>query len=384
MEVTLAHTEAGYNSPSTSDNDLSASLQSKVLACMENHSPIQIVGGNSKAFYGRTPQGECLSVLEHRGIVSYEPTELVITARAGTRLIDVERVLAERGQMLAFEPPHFSNSAQPDMVSTATFGGAIAAGLSGPCRPYTGSARDFVLGAKVLTGKGEILKFGGQVMKNVAGFDVARLMTGSLGTLGILLEVSLKVLPCHEAEHTLVLTCNVQEAIQSMNTWARQPIPLSGTAFDKGKLYVRLSGSAAAVRTAKTKLGGELLVADAVPQGDNDFWRSMRDHTAQFFQDASPLWRISVPAASAPLSLEGAWLIEWGGAQRWLKTSLPSNIIREQVARAGGHATLFRGGDRHSEIFHPLTPALTALHQRLKAAFDPYGILNPGRMFADY
>lgn len=384
MEVTLAHTETGGNSPSTSDKDLSASLQSKVLACMENRSPIQIVGGNSKAFYGRTPQGECLSVLEHRGIVSYEPTELVITARAGTRLIDVERVLAERGQMLAFEPPHFSNSAQPDMVSTATFGGAIATGLSGPCRPYTGSARDFVLGAKVLTGKGEILKFGGQVMKNVAGFDVARLMTGSLGTLGILLEVSLKVLPCHEAEHTLVLTCNVQEAIQSMNTWARQPIPLSGTAFDKGKLYVRLSGSAAAVRTAKTNLGGELLVADAVPQGDNDFWRSMRDHTAQFFQDASPLWRISMPAASAPLSLEGAWLIEWGGAQRWLKASLPSNIIREQVARAGGHATLFRGGDRHSEIFHPLTPALTALHQRLKIAFDPHGILNPGRMFTNY
>lgn len=376
MEVTLAHTEAGYNSPSTSDKDLSASLQSKVLACMENRSPIQIVGGNSKTFYGRVPQGERLSVLEHRGIVSYEPTELVITARAGTSLVEIEKILAGHGQMLAFEPPHFTNA--------TTLGGAIATGLSGPCRPYTGSARDFVLGAKVLTGKGEILKFGGQVMKNVAGFDVARLMTGSLGTLGILLEVSLKVLPCHEAEHTLVLTCNVQEAIQNMNAWARQPIPLSGTAFDKGKLYVRLSGSAAAVRTAKTKLGGELLVADAIPQGDNDFWRSMRDHTAQFFQDASPLWRISMPAASAPLNLEGAWLIEWGGAQRWLKTSLPSNIIREQVARAGGHATLFRGGDRHSEIFHPLTPALTALHQRLKIAFDPHGILNPGRMFTNY
>ncbi|MEQ1814159.1 MAG: glycolate oxidase subunit GlcE [Candidatus Nitrotoga sp.] len=378
MDITLAHATARENSPGTSDNDLSTSLQSKVLACMENRSPIQIVGGNSKAFYGRAPQGEHLSVLEHRGIVDYEPTELVITARAGTRLIDMEKVLAERGQMLAFEPPHFANLAQPGIASTATFGGAIATGLSGPCRPYAGSARDFVLGAKVLTGKGEILKFGGQVMKNVAGFDVARLMTGSLGTLGILLEISLKVLPRHEAEQTLVFACDVQEAIQRMNTCAGQPIPLSGTTFDRGKLYVRLSGSTAAVRTAQTKLGGELSVAGA------DFWRSMRDHTAQFFQDSSPLWRISMPAAGAPLGLEGAWLLEWGGAQRWLKTWLPGNIIREQVARAGGHATLFSGGDRHSDIFHPLTPALTTLHQRLKIAFDPHGILNPGRMFANY
>lgn len=378
MDATLTHATARDNSSGASDNDLSASLQSKVLTCMKHRSPIQIVGGNSKAFYGRAPQGEHLSVLEHRGIVSYEPTELVITARAGTRLTDIKKVLAERGQMLAFEPPHFSNSAQSGVVSTATFGGAIATGLSGPCRPYAGSARDFVLGAKVLTGKGEILKFGGQVMKNVAGFDVARLMAGSLGTLGILLEISLKVLPRHEAEQTLVFTCDAQEAIQRMNTWAGQPIPLSGTTFDGGKLYVRLSGSAAAVRTAQTKLGGELSVAGA------DFWHSIRDHTAQFFQDSSPLWRISMPAAGAPLDLEGAWLLEWGGAQRWLKTSLPGNIIREQVARAGGHATLFRGGDRHSDVFHPLTPALAALHHRLKAAFDPHGILNPGRMYADY
>lgn len=378
MDRLLAHTTADDNTFNASNHDHSASLQSQVLTCITSRSPIQIVGGNSKAFYGRAPQGERLSVLEHRGIVSYEPTELVITARAGTRLIDIEKVLAERGQMLAFEPPHFSNSAQPDIVSTTTFGGAIATGLSGPCRPYAGSARDFVLGAKVLTGKGEILKFGGQVMKNVAGFDVARLMTGSLGTLGILLDISLKVLPRHEAEQTLIFTCDAPEAIQRMNTWAGQPIPLSGTTFDGEKLYVRLSGSAAAVRAARIKLGGELLVADL------DFWRSMRDHTAPFFQDASPLWRIAMPAANAPLDLEGVWLFEWGGAQRWLKTSLPGNIIREQIAHAGGHATLFSGGDRHSDIFHPLTPALAALHQQLKIAFDPHGILNPGRMFTNY
>ena len=378
MDAVLAHAAAGENSPGLSENDLSAILQSKVLACIENRSAIQIVGGSSKAFYGRTPQGERLSISEHRGIVSYEPTELVITARAGTRLTDMEKVLAERGQMLAFDPPRFSNPARPEMVSTATFGGAIATGLSGPCRPYTGSARDFVLGAKVLTGKGEILKFGGQVMKNVAGFDVARLMTGSMGTLGILLEISLKVMPRHEAEQTLVFACDAREAIQRMNTWAGQPVPLSGTTFDCGKLYARLSGSRAAVHTARKKLGGELLVSDT------DFWRGMRDHTAPFFRDSSPLWRISMPAAGASLDLEGTWLLEWGGAQRWLKTQLPGNMIREQVARAGGHATLFSGGDRHSDVFHPLTPALAKLHQRLKAAFDPHGILNPGRMYADY
>lgn len=357
------------NTRRVADHDISTALQSKILSSIASRSPVQIVGGNSKAFYGRAAQGEKLSVQAHCGIVSYEPTELVITARAGTRLADIEKALAERGQTLPFEPPHFS--------AASTFGGAIATGLSGPARPYTGSARDFVLGAKVLTGKGEILKFGGQVMKNVAGFDVSRLMTGSLGTLGILLEVSLKVLPRHEAGQTHVFECTLPEAIHRMNTWAGQPLPLSGAVFDGTHLYIRLSGSAAAVRAASAKLGGEILADDLA------FWNGLRNHGAAFFQDDTPLWRISVPAASAPINLHGTWLIDWGGAQRWLKTAAASETIRKQVADIGGHATLFRGGDRHGEIFHPLSPALAALHQRLKIAFDPHGILNPGRMFAD-
>jgi len=363
--------------PHTADRDISTTLQSKILACIDSHTPLQIVGGNSKSFYGRAAQGEHLSVTEHCGIVSYEPTELVITARAGTRLSDIEKVLAERGQMLAFEPPHFSNTATLDTASQSTLGGAIATGLSGPSRPYLGSARDFVLGAKVLTGKGEILKFGGQVMKNVAGFDVARLMTGSLGTLGILLEISLKVLPRHEAEQTLIFERNTQDAILQINKWAGQALPLSGTIGDGQKLYVRLSGSAAAVREGVKKMGGDLLNDDAT------FWASMREQRAAFFQDDTPLWRFSLPAACAPLDLKGEWLIEWGGAQRWLKTSADSKDIREHAARMGGHATLFRGGDRQGEIFHPLSSALAALHQKLKTAFDPHGILNPGRMFVD-
>lgn len=370
MEATLMDAQNSH-----ADNDASAALQAKILAHIESRSPLQIIGGGSKNFYGRAAQGEPLSTLAHRGIVSYEPTELVITARAGTSLIEIEKILAERGQMLAFEPPHFSNAATLSAASQSTLGGAIATGLSGPCRPYSGSARDFVLGAKVLTGKGEILKFGGQVMKNVAGFDVARLMTGSLGTLGVLLEISLKVLPRHEAEQTLIFECNAQDAIHRMNTWAGQPYPLSGTTFDGEKLYVRLSGSAAAVREGVKKLGGDLLPDDAI------FWKSMRDQSATFFREDAPLWRFSLPAASAPLDIKGECLIEWGGAQRWTKTSIDSKIIRELATRAGGHATLFRGGDRQGEIFHPLTPALAALHQRLQIAFDPHQILNPGRMY---
>lgn len=353
----------------TPDADISAALQASVLDAIAQNRSLQIVGGGSKTFYGRAPQGEPLSVTGHRGVISYEPTELVITARAGTTLADVEALLAKHNQMLPFDPPHFSGA--------ATMGGAIATGLSGPRRPYAGSARDFVLGVKVLTGKGEILGFGGQVMKNVAGFDVSRFMAGSLGTLGILLEVSLKVLPRPESEQTLLFECSALDAIRRMNAWAGQPLPLSGAAFDGGRLYLRLSGSTAALNAAREKLGGELAADGAA------FWRGVRDHACIFFQGDAPLWRVSVPAATPPLDLPGEWLLDWGGAQRWLKTSCAPATIRELTAKAGGHATLFRGGDRQGAVFHPLSPALMALHLRLKAAFDPHGILNPGRMYSE-
>ena len=351
-------------------DDISAALQATVRNSIAQRTPLQIVGGNSKAFYGRTPHGEQLSVADHCGVVSYEPTELVITARAGTRLADIEALLAQHDQSLPFEPPIFSTS--------ATLGGAIASGLSGPRRPYAGSARDFVLGVKMLNGKGEILTFGGQVMKNVAGFDASRLMTGSMGTLGVLLEVSLKVLPRPEMEQTWVFNFNAADAIRQMNIWAGLPLPLSGAVFDGQHLTLRLSGSAAALRAAHEKLGGELLA-----DGDK-FWEGMRNHTAAFFQADVPLWRVSVPAATAPLELSGEWLIDWGGAQRWLKTSEAAGIIRDCATKVGGHATLFRGGDRAGAVFHPLSAPLLVLHRRLKDAFDPHGIFNPGRMYQEY
>ncbi|MDO8412328.1 MAG: glycolate oxidase subunit GlcE [Gallionellaceae bacterium] len=357
------------------DTDISAALQATVQENIARRIPLKIVGGNSKAFYGRSTHGEHLSVANHCGVINYEPTELCITARAGTPLADIEALLTQQGQSLPFEPPHFSSDFTP---SGTTLGGAIASGLSGPRRPYAGSARDFVLGVKILNGKGEILSFGGQVIKNVAGFDVSRLMTGSMGTLGVLLEISLKVLPQPEQEQTWLLECDVRTAIHNMNTWAGQALPLSGAVFDGQHLYIRLSGSAAALRVAHEKLGGELFGAGAI------FWESVRNHSAAFFQSNAPLWRLSVPAACAPLDLAGACFIDWGGAQRWLKTDVAAELVRDRVAQAGGHATLFRGGDHHADIFHPLSAPIAALHRRLKNEFDPHGIFNPGRMYQDY
>ena len=270
--------------------------------------------------------------------------------------------------MLAFEPPHFGEG--------GTLGGAIACGSSGPRRPYAGSARDFVLGVMIINGKGEMLRFGGQVMKNVAGFDVSRLMTGSLGTLGILLEISLKILPQPEAEETRLFECSEVDAIARFNAWAGQSLPLSGAFFESGQLHLRLSGSAATLRAARARLGGESF-------SDSDgLWSRLRDQRHHFFDDASALWRLSVPAATAPLNLPGECLLDWGGAQRWLKSDASAATIRTAVDKEGGHATLFRGGDRHDDIFHPLPPAMMAVQQRIKTAFDPHGIFNPGRMYS--
>jgi glycolate oxidase FAD binding subunit len=331
-----------------------------------------IRGGGTKDFYGCEPHGYMVNTGEYRGIVSYEPTELVITARSGTPLTEVEAALREKGQMLGFEPPHFGPN--------ATLGGCVAAGLSGPRRPYAGAVRDFVLGVRILDGKGDDLRFGGQVMKNVAGYDVSRLMAGSLGTLGLLLEVSLKVLPRPAVEATLHLKCSGDEAITRMNDWAGKPLPITATAYHDGDLGVRLSGSRPGVDAAVKKLGG--MPVD--PAQAERFWNGIREHTDPFFAAAGPLWRLSVKPTTPPLGLPGAHLMEWGGALRWLRSDTDPQAIRQAAARAGGHATLFRGGDRSSGVFQPLAPALMNLHRKLKRAFDPAGVLNPGRLYPDF
>ena len=340
-----------------------------------NKTPLRIVGGGTKDFYGNPTAGETLSTGAYRGIIDYEPSELVLTARAGTPLTEIESALREKGQMLAFEPPHFGEG--------STLGGIIAAGLSGPRRPYAGAVRDLVLGVRLLYGTGEDLKFGGQVMKNVAGFDVSRLMAGAMGTLGVILEVSLKTLPLPPAEVTLHQQRNEADAIRLMNEWAGQPLPISATCWTHGDLRIRLSGAASAVEAARRKLGGT--VVDAPLAGA--FWRGVRDHTDAYFTRGGALWRLAVKSTAPVIVLPGVQRIEWSGALRWLQTDASVATIREAAHRAGGHATLFRADANtnpvinNGGVFHPLSPALAVIHRKLKRTFDPAGILNPGRIY---
>jgi glycolate oxidase FAD binding subunit len=342
----------------------------RILAASRER-PLRIRGGGSKDFYGSELRGEVLDTRGHAGIVSYEPTELVITARAGTPLAEIEATLAEQGQFLACEPPCFGGA--------ATVGGLVAAGLSGPRRAAVGAVRDFVLGIRLMDGEGRDLTFGGQVMKNVAGYDVSRLMAGSLGTLGLILEASIKVLPRPVAELTLRFELPQARALESLNAWAGQPLPISASAWHDGTLSLRLSGARAAVAAARDKLGGEA-VADGPAAA---FWADLREQRLDFFAGDEPLWRLSLPSVVGVLDLPGGQLIEWGGAQRWWRGGLAPARLHELASRAGGHALLFRGGGRAAGVFQPLPPPLMQLHRQLKAAFDPRGVLNPGRLYPD-
>ncbi len=346
-----------------------AALSEQIRSAAASRTALRIRAGGTKDFYGNAPLGMVLDPRPLQGIVAYEPTELVVSVRAGTPLAELEQELAAKSQMLAFEPPHFG--------SDATVGGCVASGLAGPRRTASGGVRDFVLGARLLNGRGESLSFGGTVMKNVAGYDVARLLAGSLGILGVLVEISLKVLPMPVAQSTLRFETSAATALRKLNEWGGRPLPLSASAWSDSMLTVRLSGATAAVRAARDDLGGELIDdEDAM-----EFWRSIREQTHQFFAGDTALWRMSVPS-TAPMLTAGDQLIEWGGAQRWLRTLQPTQTVRECARRAGGHATLFRGGDRSQGVFAPLPPALAAIHERLKTEFDPAGIFNPDRMFA--
>jgi glycolate oxidase FAD binding subunit len=347
----------------------------RIRAAASTGAALRLRGGGSKDFYGCAPRGETLDVRAYSGIVSYDPTELVVTARCGTPLAELEAALARERQILPFEPPHFSGEG-----AAATVGGCVAAGLSGPRRASAGAVRDYVLGARVLDGSGRDLSFGGQVMKNVAGYDVSRLLAGSLGTLGLILEVSLKVLPRPMDEVTLRLELPQARAIEQLNRWAASPLPVSATAWHDGDLSVRLSGSESALRAALGQLGGERLERAQAER----FWTGIREHADPFYAGDAPLWRLSLPSHAQAIDLPGEQLIEWGGALRWIRTGADAAAVREAGRRAGGHATLFRGGDRSQGAFTPLAPALARLHRELKAAFDPRGILNPGRMYPDF
>lgn len=353
------------------DQDLGAELQAAVGQALRDRVPLRICSGDTKAFYGRRPTLECqpLEVGAHTGVVVYEPTELAVTARCGTRIAELEALLAEHQQQLPFEPPAFGPA--------ATVGGMVAAGLSGPRRPYAGAVRDALLGVRLINGRGEIVEFGGRVMKNVAGYDLSRLMAGAMGTLGLLLEVSLRVRPMAAMERTVAHRLCVPEAVEHLARWAGQPLGITATAHDGEHLYVRLCGGERSLETALAHIGGEF------SPDSSAYWRAVKEQTHPFFAGAQPLWRVSMPPAAAPLPLRGETFMEWGGALRWLKSDAPARSVRAAAAAAGGHACLFRGHDGTGEVFQPLPEPLLRLHQRLKHALDPNGVFNAGRLYPE-
>ncbi|RUR37721.1 glycolate oxidase subunit GlcE [Vreelandella populi] len=357
------------------DCDISKRLCDQVRTAYETRTPLRIVGGDTRAFYGRPVEGQPLSMAEHNGIVSYDPVELVVTVRAGTRLSALQAALAEHHQMLPFEPPSFGED--------STIGGAVATGLSGPRRPWAGAARDFVLGTRVITQEGKLLRFGGEVMKNVAGYDLSRLMTGAQGTLGVLADISFKVLPIPTASHCLRLSMSLDDALGTLAKLGRQPLPITAAAWHAGELFIRLEGGTSSVKATQESLGGEPLEAS--------FWASLRDHTHDFFNvnEGQALWRLSLPPNTAPLALdipETDIFYDWGGSQRWVKTALDAQTLRAACQAAGGHATCYtpnaQGGA--SEPFTPLNAVLEKYHRNLKTQLDAHGIFNPGRLYAAF
>lgn len=350
-------------------SDQITELLEQVNAARASNSTLNILGGGSKRFLGRDQAADAtLDLSKHTGIVSYEPVELVLTARAGTRLLDIEAALAKQGQALSFDPPHFSKQ--------ATLGGTLACNQSGPTRPWQGSVRDAVLGVRLINGDGEHLRFGGQVMKNVAGYDVSRAQAGAFGTLGIITEVSLKVLPQAKAALTLVQEMDATSAIQTMNARAGNSQLLAGACWVEGALYFRLTGSHSAVATAAKQFGGDRLADEAA------FWRSVREQQHSFFSGTENLWRFSIKPNALHWRQDASWLFDWGGAQRWLRGEFDFATLEAEASHAKGQVGLFRGERRTNEVFATLSPSAKLLHQRLKNAFDPQGIFNPGRLYS--
>ncbi len=350
-----------------SSADHSQELLDHVQQAIAARQPLFLQGGQSKAFLGRAVDAPALDITPHSGVVHYDPTELVITARAGTPLVELLSTLDAAGQTLPCDPPRFTDA--------ATVGGMVASGLSGPRRPWSGAIRDFILGTRLISGHGTHLRFGGEVMKNVAGYDLSRTLAGSLGCLGLITEVSLKVLPKPRHTQSLGLEIDEAAALALLGQWNRQGIPLSGACHAFGQLHVRLEGGHGSVDAAAAQIGGHAIAPS--------FWVELRDHKLAFFQDTRPLWRLALPDNTPALALPGDALTDWGGAQRWLKSDADASDIRRIAAQHGGHATCY-GPAPGREPFHPLSPALLRYHQQLKQQLDPQGIFNPGRMYVEF
>lgn len=353
-------------------SDFIDDLCKRVELAARNNTQLRPVGGGTKNFYGGPLQGEEVDMRQWAGIVEYEPTELVITVKPGTPLAEVEAALAAQKQELAFEPPRLSTG--------GTIGGAIVSGLAGPARLSRGGVKDYVLGCTLLDGKGQLLHFGGVVMKNVAGYDVSRVIPGSMGTLGIATELSIKVMPVAPAEATLQFDMDVNQAISQSNNWLSKPLPISATFFENGKLTVRLRGASAAVQAALKNMGGQEMES----QQAQAFWTSVRDQQHEFFTRKGDLWRMAVPPTTVDLALHGHSVHEWGSGLRWFRadSSTTEEQIRAVAKRVGGHATLYRTGNEaaRAQAFQQPDAVMLKLQRRLKEQFDPAGVFSINRL----
>jgi glycolate oxidase FAD binding subunit len=351
--------------------DISIQLQKQLIDATKQRQTLHIIGNNSKAFYGCSSGNEDkaspLHVTDHNGIIDYQPAELTITARTGTLLRDIINLLEEHQQMLPFEPPTFNDN--------ATLGGCIATALAGPRRPWTGPVRDYVIGAHILTGDGRDIRLGSKVMKNVAGYDLFRPMAGALGTLGLILDVTLKLLPRPEQEITLCMMTDTRNMQKLLHKWRRHSMPLSAASFFQGQLFIRLSGAASSIDDAMNKLPSEM------KRSANDHWHKLNEQQLGFFDSGSPLYRLVVPAGVPYDTFNGEYLADWGGALRWIKTSLSFGEIQKHAAGLGGTASVYRNGKQSEDVFSPLPDGLFELHKRIKKVMDPAGILNPGRLY---
>ena len=372
-------------------SDITKTLIAQVKAAHEDQQALKIVGGNSKAFIGRATQGQALELSQHSGILQYQPVELVLSARAGTPLIEIQQTLAEQGQMLAFEPALFADPASG--LSTATLGGTLATNLSGPSRPWTGSIRDMVLGVKLINGRAELLNFGGQVMKNVAGYDLSRTQAGALGCLGVMTEISLKVLPMPELTRYLTLAIEQAQAITLMNQLCGTAKPISGACWVQQTLHLRLSGAASSVKQTIAQWVDQYGFSEQPT--DSDFWQQLAQFTLPMFETEQPIWRFSINSTTGPLAIDNSEvddqsIIDWGGAQRWVVGEQDQQHMQRLAEQAGGTVSLWRSGnisgnisgDSTVEVNHTLSAPMQQLQQRLKHSFDPKGILNPGRLYS--
>jgi glycolate oxidase FAD binding subunit len=355
--------------------DISEKLQKQIIDAVRDNQALQIIGNNTKAFYGRKDNDQSetrtlpLHVAEHSGILDYQPTELTVTARAGTPLSEIIGVLAEHQQMLPFEPPVFDGR--------ATLGGCVASAMAGPRRPWTGAVRDYLIGTRILTGEGKEIRLGGKVMKNVAGYDLFRPMAGALGTLGLMLDITLKLLPLPEQEVSYCMDTDADSMQQILRDLRRRSMPVSGASYHNEQFLLRLSGSISSIDDATNYLPAEM------KETGMDYWQELNEHRLSFFDDKRPLYRLVVPAASPYETISGECSTDWGGALRWIKTSLQFDEVQQQTGELGGTASIYRNATVGEEVFSPLAAQLLDLHKRIKKVMDPAGILNPGRLYRD-